>query len=113
MSYQTFLTLHLVAVLLMTGVTFAAFAAPHPDNRHRMLMASGSLSLLVFLSGFGVMGVMGLGFPGWALVKVVCWLVLSGVAGMAFRMPDRIPMLRAAAAAAIVVAVAMVVYRPF
>ena len=110
MSYQTFLTLHLIAVLLMTGVTFAAFAAPHPDNRHRMLMASGSLSLLVFLSGFGVMG---LGFPGWALVKVVCWLVLSGVAGMAFRMPDRIPMLRAAAAAAIVVAVAMVVYRPF
>ena len=113
MSYQTFLTLHLVAVLLMTGVTFAAFAAPHPDNRQRMLMASGSLSLLVFLSGFGVMGVMGLGFPGWALVKVVCWLVLSGLAGMAFRMPDRIPMLRAAAAAALGGAGAMVVYRPF
>ena len=113
MSYQTFLTLHLIAVLLMSGATFAAFAAPHPDNRHRMLMASGSLSLLVFLSGFGVMGIMGLGFPGWALVKVVCWLVLSGLVGMAFRMPDRIPALRAAAAAAIVVAVAMVVYRPF
>lgn len=113
MSYQTFLTLHLIAVLLMTGVTFAAFAAPHPDSRQRMLMASGSLSLLVFLTGFGVMGVMGLGFPGWALVKVVCWLVLSGLTGMAFRMPDRARVLQAVAAAAIVVAVAMVVYRPF
>ena len=110
---QTFLVLHLISVLLMCGVTFAAFAAPHPDNRRQMLMASGSLSLLVFLSGFGVMGVMGLGFPGWALVKVVCWLVLSGLAGMAFRMPERVPALRAAAAAAIVVAVAMAVYRPF
>ena len=113
MSYQTFLTLHLIAVLLMTGVTFAAFAAPHPDNRQRMLMASGSLSLLVFLTGFGVMGVMGLGFPGWAVVKVVCWLALSGLTGMAFRMPDRASTLQAVAAAAIVVAVLMVVYRPF
>lgn len=113
MSHRTFLALHLISVLLMSGVTFAAFAAPHPDNRHRMLMASGALSLLVFLSGFGVMGVMGLGFPGWALVKVVCWLVLSGLTGMAFRMADRIPALQAVAAAAIVVAVVMVTYRPF
>ena len=59
------------------------------------------------------MGVMGLGFPGWALVKVVCWLVLSGLTGMAFRMADRIPALQAVAAAAIVVAVVMVTYRPF
>ena len=110
---QTFLVLHLISVLLMCGVTFQAFAAPHPDNRRPMLMHSGVLSLLVFLSGFGVMGAMGLGFPGWALVKVVCWLVLSALTGMAFRMTDRIPMLQTLAAVAIVTAVVMVTYRPF
>ena len=113
MNSQMFLILHLVSVLLLSGVTFAAFAAPHPDNRHRMLMASGSLSLLVFLSGFGVMGMMGLGFPGWALVKVVCWLVLSGLTGMAFRMRERIATLQAVAVVAIIIAVVMVTYRPF
>ena len=61
----------------------------------------------------GVMGMMGLGFPGWALVKVVCWLVLSGLTGMAFRMTGQVPMLAAVATVAIVIAVTMVTYRPF
>ena len=113
MNYQLFLLLHLISVLLLSGVTFAAFAAPHPDNRRHYLMVSGVLSLLVFLSGFGVMGMMELGFPGWALVKVVCWLALSGLVGMAFRMTGQIPMLRAVAVVAIVIAVAMVTYKPF
>lgn len=54
---------------------------------------------------------MGFGFPGWALVKVVCRLALSGLTGTAFRMTDRIPTLQAAAAAAI--AVVMVTCRLF
>ena len=76
-------------------------------------MMSGVLSLLVFLTGFGTMGMMGLGFPGWAIVKVVCWLVLSGLTGMAFRMTGQIRMLATVAVVAIVIAVAMVTYKPF
>ncbi len=113
MNMQVFLLLHLVSVILLGGAVFAAFAAPQAENRRPLLMRSGVLSLLVFLSGFGTMGLMGLGFPGWALVKVVCWLVLSGLVGMAFRMTDRIPLLRIVATATIVIAVAMVVYKPF
>ena len=113
MNLQMFVLLHLVSVILLSGVTFAAFAAPVAENRRKYLMRSGTLSLLVFLSGFGVMGVMELGFPGWALVKVVCWLVLSGLTGMAFRMTGQVPMLAAVATVAIVIAVTMVTYRPF
>ncbi|MEE2636967.1 MAG: hypothetical protein VYE68_07010 [Acidobacteriota bacterium] len=113
MSYQIFLLIHLVSVILLAGVTFAAFAAPEPENRRPTLMVSGVLSLLVFISGFGVMGMMGLGFPGWAMAKVVCWLALSGLTGMAFRMTAHIPMLRVAAVAVIVLAVVMVTYKPF
>ncbi len=51
--------------------------------------------------------------PGWAIVKVVCWLVLSGLTGMAFRMTGRIPTLRIVAVVVIAIAVAMVIYKPF
>ena len=113
MNYQVFLLLHLVSVLLLSGVTFAALASGDPDQRRQYLMRSGILSLLVFISGFGVMGMMGLGFPGWAVVKVVCWLGLSGITGMAFRMRDKTSMLAAVATVLMLVAVIMVVYKPF
>ena len=113
MNYQLFQFLHVTSVLLLSGVTFAAFAAPHPDSRRTFLMMSGVLSLLVFLTGFGTMGMMGLGFPGWAMVKVVCWLALSGLVGMAFRMTGQIRMLATVAVVAIAIAVAMVTYKPF
>ena len=113
MNYQLFSVLHVTSVLLLSGVTFAAFAAPQSENRRSYLMMSGVLTLLVFLTGFGTMGMMGLGFPGWAIVKVVCWLVLSGLTGMAFRMTGQIRMLVTVAVVAIVIAVAMVTYKPF
>jgi hypothetical protein len=113
MNHQLFILIHVTSVILLSGVTFAAFAAPSQDNRRPALMMSGVLTLMVFLTGFGAMGMMGLGFPGWAMVKVVCWLVLSGLTGMAFRMTGQIPMLRAVAAVVILIAVAMVIYKPF
>ncbi len=45
-------------------------------------------------------------------MKVVCWLVLSGLTGMAFRMTGRIPTLRIVAVVVIAIAVAMVTYKP-
>ncbi len=113
MNYQLFHLLHLASVILLSGVTFAAFAAPQQDKRRPYLMMSGILSLLVFLSGFGEMGMREMGFPGWAIVKVVCWLVLTGLTGMAFRMTAQIPMLRIVAVAVIAIAVWMVTYKPF
>ena len=113
MNYQLFQLLHVTSVILLSGATFAAFAAPQSENRRSYLMLSGVLSLLVFLTGFGTMGMMELGFPGWAMVKVVCWLALSGLTGMAFRMTGQIPMLRIVAVVVILIAVAMVTYKPF
>ena len=110
MDNRLVLLLHVTSVILLSGVTFAAFAAPQSENRRPSLMMSGVLSLLVFLTGFGILGGAP---PGWAIVKVICWLVLSGLTGMAFRMTGRIPMLRVVAAVVILIAVAMVIYKPF
>ena len=90
MDNRLFLLLHVTSVILLSGVTFAAFAAPQSENRRPSLMMSGVLSLLVFLTGFGILGGAP---PGWAIVKVVCWLVLSGLTGMAVRMMIRMMIL--------------------
>ena len=103
-----------MTVMLLNGVIFATFASPNPEFRRSVLLRYGSLSLLVFLSGFCVMGMLGLGFPGWALVKVLCWLVLSALPGLAFRMTGaQRRVLSIVAVGGIVLAVAMVTYRPF
>ena len=49
----------------------------------------------------------------WVLIKMVCWLGLSAVAGMAFRKPESVGGLRIVTMALIVVALVMVYVRPF
>ena len=98
---------------MLGGVTFAACAAPQPENRRRSLMRSGICSLFVVISGFALLGIMGFGFPGWAIVKLLCWLVLSVVAGIVFRRPHQIKAWLAVSLVAILVAVGMVTFKPF
>ena len=104
---------HLFSVFLLVGVTFAAFAAPQLENRRRSLMWSGLFSLFVVISGFAQLGIMGAGFPGWAIVKLLCWLVLSVVAGIVFRKPNQITAWLVVSLVAIFVAVGMVTFKPF
>lgn len=85
MSYQFYHVIHLISVLLLVGVTFACFAAPTAENRKRFLAFSGIASLAVLVSGFGLVARLQSGFPFWVLVKVVVWLFLSAVAGLAFK----------------------------
>ena len=48
----------------------------------------GIASLLVLISGFGLLAKLHANqFSGWVIVKLVCWLGLSMLAGMAFRRP--------------------------
>ena len=104
---------HVFSVFLLVGVTFAAFAAPQPENRRRSLMWSGLCSLFVVISGFAQLGIMGFGFPGWAIVKLLCWLVLSVAAGIVFRKPHQIKAWLVVSLVAILVAVGMVTFKPF
>ena len=83
--------LHVLGILLLTGITFAAFADPAPSRRRRILMGAGLCSLVAMIAGFGLQGVLKTGFPTWLMVKIVCWLGLSAMAGMAFRKTGLIP----------------------
>ena len=110
--YSFFHVFHLVFLFLLAGVTFAAFAAPTSENRRPYLIQSGVYSLLVFITGFGLLGVIKAGFPLWIIVKLVCWLVLSALAGLAFRRTGAVRAFYITAIAAIVLAIIMVEFKP-
>ncbi len=113
MQYQIFQVFHLVALFLLVGIAFAAFAAPYPERRRRTVMCSGICSLLVFVSGFGLLGILELGFPGWIIVKLFCWVVIATLVGMVFRKPDQVKLWFGLTIVLILMAVGMVSFRPF
>src|ERR1700722_15026136 len=83
-TLNTYLVLHLSSIIVLLGYTFYAFAAPI-ETRKRVLMITGTAALLILVTGFGMLHRLHLGFPGWIIVKCVCWLGLSAIAGVAYR----------------------------
>ncbi len=90
MPIQLFSVLHVFSVILLIAINFYVFANPDPAKRKKTLMYSGIFSLFVFLTGFGILGMNHWGVPVWSVIKIVCWLFLSAVAGIAYRRPEKI-----------------------
>jgi uncharacterized membrane protein len=113
MSPTFYSILHVVSALVLTGYTFYAFAAP-AETRKRVLMITGIASLVMFVAGFGLLSkVYNNQFTGWVIVKLVCWLLLSGLAGMAYRKREKAGVFMVVALALVVAAVYMVYAKPF
>lgn len=103
---------HVVAVLVMTGYTFFAFAGPD-ETRKRVLMMSGIASLLVLLTGIRMwQGLYGFGALLWIFVKIACWLGLSALTGLAYRKRNATNTLMVVAMVLIILAVSMVYVQP-
>ena len=113
MAIEFYRILHIFSVIILAGITFAALAAPNPDARRTYLMRSGIFAVLSFVSGFGLLGLMGFGFPGWIIVKIACWLALAALTGLAFRRPEQTLTLAGIAILAVLLATGMVVLKPF
>lgn len=101
--------LHVFALFVLTAHIFMAFANPDPANRKRTMMITGIASLLALAGAGGLMAKLGYSWgAGWVIVKLVCWLGLSGIAGMAYRMPERRSLLALLALSLILVSLVMV-----
>jgi hypothetical protein len=112
MSPVFYSILHVIAILVLTGYTFYAFAAA-PETRKRVMMITGIASLVALIAGFGLQAKLQVGFPGWLVVKLVCWLGLSALAGFGYRRRAAAGTLAMVAVVLVVVAVVMVYLKPF
>lgn len=104
--------LHVSSLLVLFGYTFYAFAAP-AETKKRVMMIAGIASLVMLVSGFGLLAKLHLGFPGWVIVKLVCWLGISALGGMAYRKRDKAGLFMLLALVLAITAVAMVYVKPF
>lgn len=112
MSPTFYHILHLVSLFVLAGYTFYAFAAA-PETRKRVMMITGIASLLALVGGFGLQAKLAIGWPGWLIVKLVCWLGLSALAGFGYRRRGAAGTLAVVAIALVLVAVVMIYTRPF
>ena len=112
MSPIFYYILHVSSVLVLTAYTFYAFAAPL-ETRKRVMMITGIASLLALVGGFGLQAKLGYGFPGWIIVKLVCWLGISALAGVGYRRRGAVGTLALVAIALVIIAVVMVYLKPF
>jgi hypothetical protein len=112
MSPTIYSILHVLSVLVLTGYTFYAFAAP-AESKKSVMIITGIASLLALVAGFGLQAKMNTGWPGWLFVKIVCWLGLSALAGFGYRRRGAAGMLAVVAIVLSGVALVMVYTRPF
>jgi hypothetical protein len=103
---------HVLSVLGLTGATFYAFAGA-PESRKRVLMWSGIASLLVLLTGVRMWQAEYHFHGAWVVVKLVCWLGLSAISGIAYRRRGATGLLMLITLSLLATALAMVYMRPF
>jgi uncharacterized membrane protein len=118
MSPQFYYVLHVGSVFLMMAVIFAIFGGAS-DSRRKLLMGLGGVgSLLALIAAVGLLHKVHqqaspMSWPLWVWVKILCWLWLSAVGGIAYRRRSQTPSLVLISGIATVVALVMVYYRPF
>lgn len=106
--------LHVLSLIVLTAQTFMAFANPLPENRKRTMIITGVATLLMFISGFGMLTLNKIPFAStpWIWVKTACWLGVSAMAGLAYRKAHLRATLSVVTMALLAVAITMVYFRP-
>lgn len=90
MNPQTYAILHVGSLVFLTAIIFAIFAGAPETRRKFLSMWAGSLSLIALIAGFGLATKVyqmpnPMNWPLWIWGKVICWIGISAIAGMAFK----------------------------
>lgn len=114
---------HLIGIAMLFiaigGVAVhAANGGTKANTRTRGLVAAifGTGSFLILLGGFGMMARLGLvrGMPpGWLIVKMLIWLVLSAIVLVPYRKPELAKPFMVILPFVVGLAVYLAVYKPF
>lgn len=93
MDALSYKTLHVLGLFLvftgLGGLMIQALTGSGENRAARRLagLAHGIGLLIVLVSGFGGLAKLGVGFPGWAIVKIVIWVLIGGVIVLIRRKP--------------------------
>ncbi|HET7535974.1 MAG TPA: SirB2 family protein [Candidatus Didemnitutus sp.] len=115
MNPQFYYVLHVFSLIVLTAHTYMAFANPDPVNKKSTMIVTGIASLLMLVSGFGLYSkVYQNVWPGgWLAVKIVCWLGLSALAGLAYRKAHLRGLFSFLGLVFVLIALVMVYFKPF
>jgi len=113
MPYSVYHVIHIIAVMLLVGIVFWALSDPSQEKRKAALKWSGICSIVALLAGFGLITKINMGFPLWIIVKIICWLILTGLVGVAYKNPEKKKELLVTTIALVTIAVVMVSLKPF
>lgn len=113
MDPRIYYLIHVLSIILLTGSVFYIAANPQKHKKKKYMSINGILSVLALVGGFGLMAKLyGNDFSqGWVIVKIVAWLLITALAGMAFKKPKAFTIL--ALSITVAIAVFMVYFRPF
>lgn len=95
MSFEFYKLLHLTGLFSFfasTGGQLVHFmnggAKQHPAKRF-LAIGHGVGLLLALIGGFGMLGVMNIGFPPWSHGKIALWVLAGGISGLIVRFPQK------------------------
>ena len=113
MDPRIYYFLHVFSIILLTGFTFAIAASPQKGKKKFMAIITGILSLVALVAGAGLMSKMHNNNwgQGWVIIKILAWLFVSGLGGMAYKKSKSF--VQTGLIVAVGVAVYMVYFRPF
>ena len=95
MPFELYKVAHLFGLFLVFSSTGAlalhvAQGGTRADLQRGLVFGTHGIGLLIVLiSGFGMLGKLGLmaAFPGWAVGKLVLWLIVGGIVAVPLRAP--------------------------
>jgi hypothetical protein len=107
--------LHILHVFSVIGLAASVFyaCASGPEKRKRVAMWGGLASLVALLTGIRMWQGMYDFRGGWAIAKIVCWFLLSGLSGMAYRKREHATLWIVLALLLVAIALVMVYIQPF
>jgi hypothetical protein len=118
MPYQFYQIIHLVGVFMVFLaygglIVRSATGSENKDVRRLGAITSGLGLLLILVGGFGLLARLNYGWPGWVLVKIAIWVILGAMIVVINRKPQCSQMIWWSTVILGLVALLMVVYKPF
>ncbi|MDQ8186662.1 hypothetical protein [Pelagicoccus sp. SDUM812002] len=112
MDPKIYSLIHVFSILMLSGSIFYIAANPQKHKKAKMMAINGTVGLIALVGAFGLIAKLGYSYSaGWIIVKLVAWLFLMGLAGMAYKKPKGFVL--SGLIIAVGVAVYMVYFRPF